>query len=166
MGGLRKVTVSSPAGRLLTRDAPGGYLRLPGPASLRRDCLVTLVALVLQFALGMVLNLFVPVPPADAHASFIAEIRTAPLFLTLHAVLGTIVICAACVLVLAALRARDRLMIAFAATGLAAVIGAFASGELFVRDGQNGASLTMALLTGVAVVAYASGIARAKGPVS
>jgi hypothetical protein len=139
---------------------------MPGPASLRRDCLVTLVALVLQFALGMVLNLFVQVPPADAHASFIAEIRTAPPVLTFHAVLGTIVICAACVLVLAAVRAKDRLMIAFAATGLVAVIGAFASGELFVRDGQGGASLTMALLTGVAVVAYASGIARAKAPVS
>jgi hypothetical protein len=166
MGGKRKVTVSSPAGRLLTRDAPGGYLRLPGPASLRRDCLATLVALVVQLALGMVLNLFVPVPAADGHASFITEIRTAPLVLTFHAVLGTMVICAACVLVMAAARARDRVMIALAATGLAAVIGAFASGELFVRDGQAGASLTMSLLTGVAVVAYASGIARAKAPVS
>ena len=43
-----------------------------------RDCLVALIALVLQFGLGMILNLFITVPPADARAGFIAEVRTAP----------------------------------------------------------------------------------------
>jgi hypothetical protein len=157
-----KVTVSSPAGRLLTRDAVDSHLRLPGPASLGRDCLMTLIVLVFQFGLGMILNLFIPVPPADEHAGFIKEVRTAPLGLTLHALLGTLLICAAIVLVTGAIRAKDRLMIAFAATGLVAIIGAFAAGELFVRDGRNGVSLSMALLTGVALVSYASALARAK----
>jgi hypothetical protein len=121
---------------------------------------VTLVALVMQFGLGMVLNLYVRVPPGDAHASFIAEVRTAPLGLTLHAILGILLICAAAVLLTEAVRAKDRLMIAFAATGLAAVSGAFAAGELFVRSGRDGVSLAMALLTGVALVSYAGALAR------
>jgi len=157
------VTVSGPAGRLLTRDVSDARLRrLPGPQSLGRDCLVTLVALAFQFGLGMILNLYVTVPPSDAHASFIAEVRGAPLGLTLHALLGTVLIGAAVILLTGAVRARDRLMIALAAAGLAAVAGAFAAGELFVRNGQDGVSLTMALLTGAALVAYACGLARAK----
>jgi hypothetical protein len=123
---------------------------------------MTLIVLVFQFGLGMILNLFIPVPPADAHAGFIKEVQTAPLGLTLHALLGTLLICAAAVLVTGAIRTKDRLMIAFAATGLVAIIGAFAAGELFVRDGRNGVSLSMALLTGVALVSYASALARAK----
>jgi hypothetical protein len=123
---------------------------------------MTLIVLVFQFGLGMILNLFIPVPPADEHAGFIKEVRTAPLGLTLHALLGTLLICAAIVLVTGAIRAKDRLMIAFAATGLVAIIGAFAAGELFVRDGRDGVSLSMALLTGVALVSYASALARAK----
>jgi hypothetical protein len=139
-------------------------LLLPGPASLRRDCLVTVIALACQFALGMVVNLFVQVPPADAHAGFIAEIRTAPLALTLHAVLGTFLVCAAVALLMAAARARDWLMIGCTATGLVAIIGAFASGELFVRDGRDGVSLSMALLTCVALACYAGAVARAAAP--
>ncbi|HEX3516563.1 MAG TPA: hypothetical protein VHT26_21435 [Trebonia sp.] len=126
-----------------------------------RDCLVAIIALVLQFGLGMVLNLFVTVPPADARAGFITEVRTAPLGLTVHAVLGTLLICAAVVLVTRAVGARDRLVIAFAVTGLVAVAGAFAAGEMFVRDGRDGVSLAMSLLTGVALASYASALARA-----
>lgn len=154
--------MSSPVGRLITRDASDGRLRLPGPADLSRDCLVTLTALVLQFGLGMILNLYIPVPSADAHAGFIREVRTAPLGLTLHALLGTLLICAAVVVMTEAVRTKDRLMIAFAATGLVAVTGAFAAGELFVRDGRDGVSLTMALLTGTALVSYANALARAR----
>ena len=33
---------------------------------------------------------------------------------------------------------------------------------MFVRDGRDGVSLAMALLTGVALVSYASTLARAK----
>lgn len=128
-----------------------------------RDCLVALIALVLQFGLGMVLNLFITVPPADARAGFITEVRTAPLGLTLHALLGTLLICAAIVVVTRAIRAKDRLVIAFAATGLVAVAGAFTAGEMFVRDGRDGVSLAMALLTGVALVSYAGALARAAG---
>ena len=127
-----------------------------------RDCLGTIVVLVLQFGLGMTLNLFVTVPPVDARAGFLTEVRTAPLGLTAHALLGTLLLCAAIVLVTRAVRTQDRLVIAFAATGLVAVAGAFTAGEMFVRDGRDSVSLAMALLTGVALVSYAGALARAK----
>lgn len=162
MAEMGRQPVPSPAGRLITRDVPDSRLRLPGPTSLRRDCLVTLIALVLQFGLGMILNLYVRVPHGDSEAGFLTEVRTAPLGLTLHALLGTALLCAAVVLLVGAIRAKDRLLTALAATGLAAVAGAFASGELFVRDGRDGVSLAMALLTGVALMCYAGALARAK----
>jgi hypothetical protein len=139
-----------------------GRFRSPGPAILVWGCLVTLIALALQLGLGMIVNLYVQVPAADARAGFLQEIRTAPLGLTLHAVLGILLICAAILVLAGAFRARDAVLVTFAATGLVAMAGAFAAGELFVRNGENGVSLTMALLTGLAFAAYASALARAK----
>lgn len=154
--------MSNPVGRLVTRDALDSRLRLPGTANMSRDCLATIIALVSQFGLGMILNLFVAVPPADARAGFLTEVRTAPLGLTVHALLGTLLICGAVVVVARAVQVRDRVVLAFAVTGLVAVAGAFAAGEMFVRDGRDGVSLAMALLTGVALVSYAGTLARAK----
>ena len=154
--------VSSATNRRIGRGTSGGLIHWPGPTTLRRDCLVTVIALVLQFGLGMILNLYVPVPSADAHAGFVTEVRTAPLGLTLHAMLGTFLVVAAIVVLAGAARSRDRLMTAFTATGLVSVIGAFAAGELFVREMQNGISLTMALLTALALLCYACTLARVK----
>jgi hypothetical protein len=36
--------------------------------------------------------------------------------------------------------------------GLAALLGAFAAGDVFVRNGERGAALSMAILTGVALL--------------
>jgi hypothetical protein len=56
-----------------------------------------------------------------------------------------------------------------AAAGLTAIGGAFASGEIFVRNGQSAASLAMALLTGVALLCYIGALTwvstgRRRGP--
>jgi hypothetical protein len=74
--------------------------------------------------------------------------------LTLHALLGLALIGAALVLLVRAVRLQDRVIAVLAATGLTAIGGAFASGEIFVHNGQSGASLAMALLTGVALLCY------------
>lgn len=140
-------------------------IRSPRSASLAWAYLGTLIALALQLGLGMIVNLYVQVPAADAQASYIQEIRTAPFGLTVHAVLGTLLLCASVAGLAGAVRARDRLMIASAGIGLAAVAGAFTAGELFVRNGDNSVSLTMALLTGLAIAAYAGALARAKAVV-
>ena len=53
-----------------------------------------------------------------------------------------------------AIRARHRKAIATSAGGLAAIIAAAFSGAAFVSSGQAGASMAMAVLTGVALLYY------------
>jgi hypothetical protein len=60
-----------------------------------------------------------------------------------------------------AVAAVDRPLAMLAAGGLTAIGGAFASGEIFVHNAQQGASLAMALLTGMALLCYVGVLARA-----
>ena len=130
--------------------------RLLGTAGLGRACLATLIALVAQFGLGMWLNLYVTVPSSDQHAGIVQEITNGPLTLTVHALLGTFLIVAAIVLLIRAVRTRHTMAAGLTAAGLGAILGAFAAGELFVRNGKSSASLWMAVLTGIALLCYIS----------
>ena len=132
----------------------GKHARALGRPGLRWICLVTLIGLVIQFALGMILNLYIMIPAADAHASWLQEIKTAPAFLTAHALVGLLLLAAGGILMLRAIALRDMVLITSTAAGLAALLGAFAAGEVFVKNGESSASLSMAILTGVALVCY------------
>jgi hypothetical protein len=120
-----------------------------------------LIMLVLQYGLGIFLNLYVEVPASDAHAGIFAEIATAPLALTVHALLGLALIGTAILLVARAVGVRDRLLAVLASAGLTAIGGAFGAGEIFVRNGQDTASMAMAALTGVALLCYVGTLALA-----
>jgi hypothetical protein len=121
---------------------------------MRGACLATLIMLVVQYGVGIFLNLYVPVPASDAHAGMIQEIDTAPIALTGHALLGLALIGTAILLLFKAARARDRIITVLAGAGLGAIGGAFAAGEAFVKNGQSGTSFAMAALTGVALLCY------------
>jgi hypothetical protein len=146
--------MSGLAHRLPFRIIAGRHARLRGSEDLRGACLAALIALVVQFSLGMILNLYVTVPSSDAHASYIQEVEAGPFALTIHALLGVFLMCAAAALLVQAIGIRNPAITALAAAGLTAILGAFAAGEIFVRNGQNSASLWMAILTGVALVSY------------
>jgi hypothetical protein len=62
-----------------------------------------------------------------------------------------------------AIGAGERPVALLAAGGLIAIGGAFGAGETFVRNGQQGASLAMALLTGAALLCYIVALARVSG---
>jgi len=141
--------------------APGRHTRPPGRPGLRRASLAALIMLVLQYGLGIYLNLYVAIPASDAHASLFREIAIAPLTLTVHALLGLALIGTAILLVVRAIGLRDRLLAVLAAAGLAAIGGAFGAGEMFVRNGQSSASLAMAILTGMALLCYIGTLTRA-----
>jgi hypothetical protein len=128
--------------------------RRMGRAGLHQACLIALAGLAVQLALGMVLNLYIAIPAADAQASYLREIETAPAALTAHALLALLLLATAGLVLLRAVALRDIAVIALAGTGLAALLGAFAAGELFVRSDGSGASLSMAILTGVALLCY------------
>jgi len=144
--------------------APGRHTRRPGPRpgprpGLRRVAAVALVMLVLQYGMGMILNFYVGIPAADARAGIFTEIATAPLALTVHALLGVSLIGTAILMVARAMAMRDRLLAALAAAGLAGIVGAFLAGEMFVKNGQDSMSFAMAMLTGVALLCYVATLA-------
>jgi hypothetical protein len=134
-----------------TRPKGRGGLRR---ARLRQLSVTMLIMLVIQYGLGIILNLYVEVPASDAHAGILTEIATAPPVLTVHAVLGVALIGTGILLVGTAAQVRDRLLAVLATAGLTTLGGAFGAGEIFVRSGQDTASMAMAILTGMALLCY------------
>ena len=146
------MAVSEGTHRSLMFLTAGRHTRLPAVARLRSACLTTLIALVVEFGLGMWLNIYVPVPAADQHAGIVREIANGPLLLTTHILVGVFLIGAAIVLLIRAVNVRHTKITALASVTLAAVIGAFGAGDFFARDGESRTSFWMALLTGVALL--------------
>jgi hypothetical protein len=105
----KKVSASM-AGGLDKFVAPGRHTLRPGRAGLRRVSLAALIMLVVQYGLGIFLNLYVAVPASDAHAGIFGEIATAPLALTVHALLGLALIGTAILLVVRAVAVQNRLL--------------------------------------------------------
>src|ERR1700733_5925476 len=142
------------AGGFVDLVVPNRHSRRLMLAGLHRMSLAALLMLVAQYALGIVLNLYVAVPASDEHAGIMRVIATGPLTLTLHVLLGLGLVGTAILLLVRAVTLRDRRFAALAAGGLTAIAGAFAAGEIFVHNGQQFASAAMAILTAVALLCY------------
>jgi hypothetical protein len=127
--------------------------------NLRRASLGAMVMLILEFALGTGVNLYVTLPSGDHGSGLGAAIGRAladgPAAVAAHAALGLLLIVAAVVLLIRAVAARHVPVITLSAVGLLAILAAASSGARFVGTGQNGASLGMALATAVAMACYA-----------
>ena len=126
---------------------------------LRGQAFGALVMLIIQFAIGMVVNLYGTVPNADKGSGFLTAIGRAfsngPAVLAIHAALGLLILLAAAALLVRAILARLRAVIGLSAVGLLAVLAAAAGGASFVGNGLASASLTMALATAAAMLCYA-----------
>lgn len=126
---------------------------------LRRASLVALVMLILQFALGTGVNLYVSLPAASSSGhGKVSQAFTSGPTLALHVVLGLLLIVAAIGLLVQAIIARHGWVIAVAAVGLIAIVGAAMQGFSFVHNSTNGASMGMAVATGVAMLCYAASL--------
>jgi hypothetical protein len=143
---------SRPAGLHSHSRQPSLHTRPVGMAEVRKASLTALMMLVAQYGLGIILNLYVNIPASDHDAGIMHEIASASWGLTIHVLLGIALITASIALVARAVAVGYRSITVLAIVNLVAILGAFAAGELFVRDGSNGASLAMALLTGAALL--------------
>ena len=132
------------------------------PALLRRISLGMLAALLIQYGLGMIVNLYVSVPARDHGGGALTAagraLANGPAALTVHAALGLLLILGAVNLVIRAAVLRVRPVAWLSAAGLLAIVGAAAGGAAFVSSGADGDSLAMALLTGVALLCYAANL--------
>lgn len=138
-----------------------GTATLPAPAqqvrrltALRRASLASLVMLVVQFALGVGVNLYVSLPAAGSGGRKISQAFTDGPALALHVVLGLLLIVSAIGLLVQAIIARHSRVIVLAALGLVAIAGAAAQGFSFVHNSTNAASMGMAVATAVAMLCY------------
>ncbi len=121
---------------------------------LRGASLGAAVMLVIEFALGAGVNLYVTLPAAGSGGRSIGQAFTNGAVLAAHAVLGLLLIVTAISLLVRAIIARHRPVVVTSAGGLLAIIAAAGSGASFVNSSTNGASLAMALATGVAMLCY------------
>jgi heme A synthase len=112
-----------------------------------------LTMLVTQFALGTAYSLYGTAPTSSKSVGMFSS----PL-LAVHVILGILLVVTAVMLVVRAIQARYAPSIATTVAGLAVILGAFGAGSSFARDGSNGASLGMALLTAVAMLCYAANL--------
>ena len=122
----------------------------------RRTTLGLGIAVVVQYALGIWVNLYVTVPARDQGGGFLAAIGRAlangPVALGIHAGLGLLLVLGSISLVVRSVLSRDRALIVLSALFLLALLGAASSGASFVDSGRDSASASMAMLTGVALI--------------
>ena len=125
-------------------------------AGLRQASLAIVIVLIVQFALGISVNLYVTLPAAGhpGHASWFGN---GPL-LALHAALGMFLVLAAVFVLVRAIMARNRTLIATSAAGLVAIFLAFFFGSNYTDKLTNGYSLGMAIAFAAALACYAIGL--------
>lgn len=123
--------------------------------AMRRAGFAALVLLLIQYGLGMYVNLYVNVPSGDQGGGIGKAISNGPAALSIHAVLGFLLILSAIGLVVQAVLARYWAVLAASVIALVTVIGAAFAGANFTNTGgPDSASMTMAILAGVAMLSY------------
>jgi len=131
-------------------------------AGLRRASLAILIVLLIQFALGISVNLYVTLPAAG-HSEHSSWFGNGPL-LALHAAFGMFLVLAAIFVLVRAIMARKVTLIVTSSAGLAAIIVAFFFGATFADKLTNGYSLGMAISFAVALACYIIGLFAVSAP--
>ena len=125
--------------------------------------------LLVQFLLGMALNLFVHLPrnhpganPPEYFSGVAQSVTWAvtegPLLLVLHASLGLLLVVAAFILFVQAIRSGPRSYATATGIGAFAVLGAGLNGGSFLNYNEDFSSMIMASFFAIAVAAYASAL--------
>jgi hypothetical protein len=110
------------------------------------------VLLIIEFALGVAVNLYVALP---AHKSFLGTVFGSAT-LAAHAIVALALLGAAISALVRAIRSRRA--VAFTAVGLAVILVAAFAGASFVGSQANGASLTMELATAAGMFCYLAAV--------
>ncbi len=129
-----------------------------GLARLRRGSLAVLVLLVVEYAIGMYVNLYVTVPGADHGGSLGSAISNGPASLSVHAVIGLLLGLGALGVAAQSILVRHWGLIAASVIGLLAMIFASVAGTGFTSTGADSASMAMSVLTGIAMLCYAANL--------
>ena len=134
----------------------------------RRTALGMGIGVVVQYALGIWVSLYVTVPARDQGGGLAAAVGRAlangPVALGIHAGLGLLLVLGSVSLVVRSVLSRSRALIAASAVFFLALLGAASSGASFVDTGRDSASASMAMLTGVALICSLISLYEAGSP--
>jgi hypothetical protein len=120
--------------------------------ALRGNCMGAAVLLIIQFALGIGVNLYVTLP---ADKPFFSTVFGSAA-LAAHFIVALLLLAASISALVRAIRAKRAIV--FTTLGLAAILVAWIGGSSFIGDQGNGASLTMALATAAGMFSYLAAV--------
>jgi len=126
--------------------------------NLARGNLAAAIMLLIQYGLGMGVNLYITLPTAGRGERGIGQAFSNGPALAVHTVLGLLLILTALSMVVRSVIARHSASIVTSAVGLLAILAAAGYGASFVHNGSAAASLGMAIATGVALLCYIIGL--------
>ena len=145
-------------------EAPPSAQKRPARrAGLRQANLAVLIILIVQFALGIGVNLYVTLPAVGTPGRSSDQFFSNGPLLAIHAVLGLVLVIGAIAVLVRAIMARIATLIVTSVAGLAAIIVAAFFGSGFTDKLTDGYSFGMALATAVALACYAVGLYAAPG---
>jgi hypothetical protein len=125
------------------------------PGRIRAASLVVLVLLVVEYGIGMYVNLYVTVPKADQGGGLGSVISNGPATISIHAVLGLVLGLGALAVLVRSIIVRHWGLIALSVVGLLAMILASVMGTSFTSTGDASDSMGMSVMTGIALLCYA-----------
>jgi hypothetical protein len=135
---------------------------------LRMNSFAAVVMILLEFGLGVGVNLFSTLPQADhgrgLFTAFGSTVTGGPVVLAVHAVLGTVLLITGVSAVVRASLIRQPALILITVIALLGIVAAWLSGARFVGTMANGASMAMAIATAVSILCYALILFIVPGP--
>ena len=134
--------------------APPARRTAGGLPAIRRASFAMAVLLLVQYAIGIGVNLFVTLPRQDHGGGLGTVLANGPAAVTIHALLGLSLIVIALVVIVLTAAARRGGLLALSIAGLLALGSAAFNGLSFARTGQDSASFSMALAWAVAALCY------------
>src|SRR5262245_66106646 len=127
-------------------------------ARVRRGSMAVLVLLVVEYGIGMYLNVYVAIPRGDHGRSVGSALANGPAVFSVHAAAGLLLALGALGVFVEAVMARHPVAIASSALGLFALAFASAPGASFASSGDPADSMGMAVLAGVGLLCYAANL--------
>lgn len=125
-------------------------------AALRRTSFGIALVLLVQYAFGMWVNAYEDLSPKGSGilSAFGDALTSKPAVLTIHAWLGIVLFGGSLHTLMTAMGTKRPLLMITSVVGVLCMVGASFSGAAFVHTGEEARSITMAFLTGVALVCY------------
>lgn len=105
--------------------------------SLRLQVIAMLILLVVEFILGILTNLYVSMPIALRNGSAWKFAMTESPMLTLHIVVGTLLVILSITILIGAISAQKSVQIGFAVVGFILICLTWMSGSTFLTNGQS-----------------------------